>query len=236
MSCPRNAPTLWWTPRVYVTDALAGVHMLVRSFAVVTACLVAVSCGGGGGGSTGPSTLSVNVSVSPIPSGTSVQAIATLTDASGRTSPATNVTWSSSDHNVASITSTGLVTAAKKGTTTISAVSGTLVGQVNVAVVPGAPASIAIVSGNGQSGAKGSTLADPLCTAVLDAAGNWITGITVNYVVTTGGGALQAPTSPATDVSGIAISGHWTLGPSAGQQSVTATASVGSVTFTANSQ
>ena len=210
--------------------------MRLNSFIIGAACFIAAGCGGGGSSSTGPSTLSVSVSISPIPSGTSVQAVATVTDGSGKMSSATNVTWSTSNKNVASISPSGLITAGIKGTATISAVSGTLVGQLNVAVVPGAPASIVIVSGNGQTAGKGSTLPDPLCTAVLDAAGNMITGVTVTYVVATGGGSLAAPTAPATDAGGIAISGHWTLGPGTGQQSVTATTSVGSTTFTANSQ
>ena len=197
--------------------------------------LVVLGCGGGSS-STGPSSLSVSVPTSLITSGTSVQAVATITDGSGRSSPATNVTWSSSDKDVVSVSATGVVTAAKVGSATITATSGTLVGQLNVAVKAGAPVSIAIFSGNGQTGAHGSTLADPLCTTILDAAGNWISGITVTYVVASGGGSIASPTSPPTNGNGIAISGHWTLGPGTGQQTVTATASVGSVTFTGNSQ
>ena len=151
-------------------------------------------------------------------------------------SPASNVSWSSSNHDVVTVSASGLITASKKGGATITATSGTLSGQLNVAVVPGQPVSIQIVSGNGQTAPHGSTLPDPLCTAVLDAAGNFITGITVTYTVATGGGTIAAPTAPATDAGGIAISGHWTLGSGIGQQSVTATASVGSITFTANSQ
>ncbi|HJP60198.1 MAG TPA: Ig-like domain-containing protein [Gemmatimonadaceae bacterium] len=202
--------------------------LLILSSAMLAGC-------GGGGSSTGPSTLSVTAPMVTIPSGTSVQATATITNGSG-TSPAPNVTWSSADHFVVSVSSTGLLTAAKKGSTTIKATSGTLSAELNVAVIPGQPASIVIVSGNGQTGAHGSTLADPLCTAVLDAAGNFIVGVTVTYTVASGGGVIAAPTAPATDAAGIAISGHWTLGPGTGQQSVTATASVGSTTFTATSQ
>jgi Bacterial Ig-like domain (group 2) len=197
--------------------------------------LLVLGCGGGAS-STGPSTLSVSVPTSPIQSGTSVQAVATTIDASGRSSPASNVTWSTSNKDVLAVSATGVLTAAKVGSATITARSGDLVGQVNVGVTPGAPASIQIVSGSGQTAVHGATLPDPLCTTVLDAAGNFLSGITVTYVVASGGGSVASPTSPATDGGGIAISGHWTLGPGTGQQTVTATASVGSVTFTANSQ
>lgn len=208
--------------------------MRVLTTLLVLVSAVLVGCGGGGS-STGPSTLSVTAPMSTIPSGTSVQAVATITNGAG-TSPAANVTWSTADPYIVSVSSTGLLTAAKRGSTTITATSGTLSAQLNVAVIPGQPASIAIVAGNAQTGSHGTTLPDPLCTAVLDAAGNFITGVTVTYTVASGGGTLASPTAPATDAAGIAISGHWTLGPGTGQQSVTATASVGSTTFTANSQ
>jgi hypothetical protein len=112
-----------------------------------------------------------------------------------------------------------------------------LTGQVAVTVVPGAPARIIIYAGNGQSGPAGSQLKDPLCTNVLDAAGNLIIGAVVSYVVATGSGVLASPTTPATDNSGIAISGLWTLGPIVGPQTVMASSpGAGSLTFTATAQ
>ena len=201
----------------------------------IAASIALLGCGGGSG-STGPSTLSVTVPVSPIASGTSVQATATVIDGSGHGTPASNVTWSSKDPGIAEVTSTGLITGAVKGSTIITARSGTLTGTLNVAVIPGQPVSIVIVSGNGQTATHGNTLPDPLCTSVLDGRGNQIVGVTVNYTVATGGGSLAEPKSPPTDAGGIAISGHWTLGPGTGPQTVTASTSVGSVTFTATAQ
>lgn len=209
--------------------------MRAAALQLAFACSLLAGCGGGSA-STGPSSLSISVPTSPITSGTSVQAVATIRDASGNTSPASNVTWSSSNRAVVTVTSTGLLTGAKAGVATITATSGSVVGALNVAVIAGPPSRIAIYSGEGQIGNRGGTLPDPLCTTILDAAGNLLTGITVTYVVATGGGTIAAPTSPATDGQGIAISGHWTLGLGTGVQTVTATASVGSVTFHANSQ
>jgi len=201
---------------VYTLFALAG--------AAVVGC-------GGGSGSTSPGTLTVTVTSHQVTAGTSVQASATIGG-----SPAPNVSWSTSDSHIATVTSTGLITGALKGGAVIYATSGGVTAQTNVVVVPGAPVGIQIVSGSGQTAARSATLPDPLCTAVVDAGGNWLTGITVTYTVATGGGAVAQPTSPATNGSGIAISGLWTLGSAAGQQTVTASASVGSVTFTANAQ
>lgn len=198
--------------------------------------LALAACGGGGSTTEPASTLVITLPTTSIASGTSVQATASISDGSGGSSPASNVTWSSSNPTVASVSS-GLITGALKGTATISATSGGLTGQVVVTVVPGAPASITIYAGDGQSGPRGSQLSDPLCTNVLDAAGNWIVGAVVSYVVATGGGVLASPTTPQTDASGIAISGLWTLGSDAGPQTVTASSpGAGSVTFTATAQ
>ena len=106
---------------------------------------------------------------------------------------------------------------------------------------PGTPRTayrITIYTGDGQAGAKGSTLRDPLCTNVFDGQGNLMSGVTVDYTVTTGGGQIQPPASVATDANGIATSGLWTLGPAAGIQTVTAsTAGVtATVTFSATAQ
>lgn len=212
--------------------------MRSRSAILATFWLILTGCGGSGSSTTAPpSSLSVTIATSPIVSGTSVQASATLINGSGGSSPATSVTWFSSNDQVASVSSTGLITGAIQGNATIRATSAGLTGELNVTVIPGAPARIIIFSGNGQSAAKGSSVADPLCTNVLDAAGNWIIGATVTYVVSTGGGQVGAPTAPVTNGAGIAISGAWTLGPSAGTQTVTASsAGAGSVVFSATAQ
>lgn len=178
--------------------------------------------------------LVITLPATSIPSGTSIQATATISDGSGSGSPASNVTWTSSNYAVASVSADGMVTGALQGDVTISAVSEGLTAHVVVTVVPGAPASIAIFAGNNQSGPAGSRLGDPLCTTVQDAAGNLIIGAVVSYVVATGGGHLSEPTHPRTDPSGVAISGLWTLGAASGEQTVTASsAGAGSVTFTA---
>jgi hypothetical protein len=202
--------------------------------------LALAACGGGGSTTEPPtepaSSLVITLPTTSIASGTSVQATASISNGTGGSSPAPNVTWSTSNSMVASVSS-GLITGARVGTATISATSGSLTGQVVVTVVPGAPASITIYAGDGQSGSRGSQLNDPLCTNVLDAAGNWIIGAVVSYVVATGGGVLASPTTPETDASGIAISGLWTLGPAPGPQTVTASSpGAGSVTFTATAQ
>ncbi len=99
------------------------------------------------------------------------------------------------------------------------------------------PVAVQIYTGDGQSGPKGSTLRDPLCTYVLDAAGKQLVGITVTYTVTTGGGQMQAPGTAPTDGYGISTSGSWTLGGTSGTQTVVASVlGATPVTFTATAQ
>jgi Big-like domain-containing protein len=206
----------------------------MRSVSAILASvsLTVAACGGSGSSTTPPSSLTVTLAASTIVSGTSVQATATLNG-----SPASNVSWSSSNTGVADVSSTGLIRGGHKGSSVIRATSGGFTGSATVTVTPGAPVSLLIYSGNNQSGAKGSTLADPLCTNVVDAAGNLLVGAVVTYTVATGGGQLGQPTAPATNANGIAISGLWSLGSTAGAQTVVASYSgLPSVTFTATAQ
>jgi len=192
------------------------------------------ACGGSGSSTTAPPTsLTVTLAANPIASGTRVQAVATNSNGT----PASNVSWSSSNTDIATVTSSGEVTGELKGSAIIRANSGGVTGQATVTVVPGAPASIVVYSGDNQSAAKGAQVKDPLCTNVLDLHGNLIVGAVVTYTVQTGGGQLAQPTAPETNSSGIAISGLWTLGPTAGSQKVVASSpGAGTVTFTATAQ
>jgi hypothetical protein len=121
------------------------------------------------------------------------------------------------------------------GTARIVATSGQLTGGIYVTVTPGAPVRVVVWLGDGQSRPRGQVLPDPLCSLVLDAAGNRIVGAVVTYVIETGGGTLAQPTAPATGQDGIAISGLWMLGPAPGMQTVKASSPGATpVIFTAN--
>ena len=139
--------------------------------------------------------------------------------------------------NVATVSSSGLITGAVAGAARIIASSGSLHGEVQVVVVPGDPAKIVIYAGDAQNGSIGGQLPAPLCTNVKDAAGNLLFGAIVTYTVATGGGRIADPTTPPTNNDGIAISGTWTLGPNAGTQTVTASSpGAGTVTFIATAR
>jgi hypothetical protein len=86
------------------------------------------------------------------------------------------------------------------------------------------------VSGDGQIGEAGATLSSPLVVQLHDSNDNIASGVTVNFNVTAGGGAV-APASAVTDSSGNA-STTLTLGPTAGANTVAATATgYGTVDF-----
>ncbi len=88
-------------------------------------------------------------------------------------------------------------------------------------------------SGDGQTDTVLATLPNPYRVLLHDETGAPVEGVSVNWTVTAGGGAVSAPTSTS-NASGIAVVNH-TLGAAAGAQSVRAmaTGSMGSpVTFT----
>src|SRR5438094_80719 len=89
-----------------------------------------------------------------------------------------------------------------------------------------------VVSGNGQSAVVGAQLA-PLIVKVTTG-GNPVAGIAVTFAVTSGGGSVTGA-SASSGSNGIATVGSWTLGPTAGINTLTATSpGLGSpLTFTA---
>ena len=86
---------------------------------------------------------------------------------------------------------------------------------------PGAPATLTVQAGNGQSAAAGSTL--PIAPSVLvrDNRGNPVAGVQVQFIVTTGGGSVS-PSVTTTNAQGIATATQWQLGSAAGAQTLTA--------------
>jgi hypothetical protein len=83
-------------------------------------------------------------------------------------------------------------------------------------------ASIAVVSGNGQSGTAGSVLNQPLVVLVTNGLDHPVEGQGVVFEIQSGGGAVS-PDTALTDVDGHA-STSWSLGRSAGAQQLQARA------------
>ncbi len=95
--------------------------------------------------------------------------------------------------------------------------------------------AISIVSGNDQRGPPGGELPNPLVVRVTDAAGRAVSGASVVWVVTDGGGSVR-PGFAVTDGGGRA-STRWTLGSDEGRNRVNAVVSgVGTAAFEASAR
>ncbi len=102
-------------------------------------------------------------------------------------------------------------------------------------VTAGPPEKLQKQNGDLQFGVAGRLLTDSLVVHVTDAYGNAVVGATIVWSLGEGAGSVD-PAESATDSTGHAWS-RWTLGPVAGQNSVTANLDgVDEVAFTATSQ
>jgi len=93
----------------------------------------------------------------------------------------------------------------------------------SVNTTPGLPASILLIAGGNQTALVNTPVTIPLSIKVVDADGNAVPNVPVTFSVAAGGGALTGATQ-TTGVSGIATLPQWTLGPSAGTNSLTVNA------------
>ena len=99
---------------------------------------------------------------------------------------------------------------------------------------PGAPAAMQKLAGDGQSGIVGQAVVESLAVRVVDAFGNPVTGASVAWTATSGGGSVS-PASVMTNTQGVAKA-RWTLGSLVGVQTATgAVSSTVLATFTASS-
>lgn len=99
----------------------------------------------------------------------------------------------------------------------------------------GPAAIITANAGNNQAANAGEAVPLAPSVKVTDINGNPVAGVAVTFAVATGGGSITGP-SPTTDAQGIAAVGSWTLGSTAGSNTLTATSGTLSgspVTFTA---
>ena len=124
------------------------------------------------------------------------------------------------------------------GPNTLAATAGSLQGSpvtFTATAVIAAPAAIAIVAGDGQSAAAGGAVPTAPAVKVSDAFGNAVSGFVVTFTVASGGGSISGAAA-TTNSSGVATVGSWTLGPTAGPNTLTATGpglTPSSVTFSA---
>ncbi len=114
------------------------------------------------------------------------------------------------------------------GSNTLTATSAGLAGSpatFTATGTTGAASTITLFAGNGQTAVAGSAVATAPAVKVTDLGGNPVSNVPVTFAVTGGGGSVQPVSSVLTDGGGIAAASSWTLGTTAGSNTLTATAS-----------
>ncbi len=188
-------------------------------------------------------TATVNTAVTTAPSvkvtdagGNPVSGVSVTFAVAGGGGSVTGAAASTNASGIATVGSWTLGTVA--GSNTLTATSGTLTGSpvsFTATGTAGSAATLAINAGNGQSATAGSTVAVAPSVLVTDAFGNPKSGTSVTFAVASGGGSVTGAVA-VSNGSGIATVGSWTLGSTAGSNTLTATSSglAGSpATFTA---
>ncbi|MEP6491727.1 MAG: Ig-like domain-containing protein [bacterium] len=147
---------------------------------------------------------------------------ATGFDANNAPVPGTLFSWTTSDPTVATISSSGTLTAlGKRGTVTVTAVTPNNISDNTTAAITLPASAIALVSGGGQIGKVGTALAQPAVVRVTARDGLGVAGVPVSFAPPAGGKVGAA--SVTTDASGTA-STSITLGSATGAQSFVAVA------------
>ncbi len=98
-----------------------------------------------------------------------------------------------------------------------------LVAAFTAAATASRAAVVEIVAGNGQTATAGGAVPVAPAVRVLDSEGNRVAGVPVAFAVTGGGGAVNPATPVTTGADGVAAATSWTLGPTAGANTLTAT-------------
>jgi adhesin/invasin len=164
-----------------------------------------------------------------------VGVVISATIAAGTGGSLTNASATTNASGVA--TFTGLTLSGPAGGFTLSFGSGSLTAvTAGVTLSAGPAASITAASATSQQATVGTAVAAPPSVLVTDNGGNPVPGVAVTFAVTGGGGSVTGGNA-TTNASGIATVGSWTLGTTAGPNTLTATSgglSGSPVTFTAN--
>jgi Putative Ig domain len=144
----------------------------------------------------------------------------------------TGASQTTAANGMATVGSWTLGTAAGTNTLTATAAGAGIAGNpvIFTAVgMPGPAAQISVSAGNNQSATTGTAVAIPPAVLVTDKYANPVSGVAVTYAVASGGGSLTGA-AQTTGTNGIATVGSWTLGTTAGANTLTATAAGSGIT------
>jgi Big-like domain-containing protein/leishmanolysin len=169
------------------------IHRRLRAFSGWAALLASI--GACGTDPRIPTTVSLSVSaISFTALGQTQQLFPAVSDQDGKPLAGADVSWTSSNTGLATVSPSGVVTAVGSGIADITATSGPATATVQVTIVQ-TPTELLKVSGDGQNGTAGTALPAPLVVQVNDAGGSPIPGRTATFTVTQGDGILGAATA-----------------------------------------
>src|SRR5674476_299737 len=176
----------------------------VRALTVALFGAVVLSCGGEPVAPPPPDNTVRRVDVAPVgpvqlAGGATSQLSATAFNGAGTAVSGQSFTWVSSVPTVASVSTSGLVTAALIGSTNITAsVSGVSSASVAITVVAGAPATL-VIRTQPSGAAAGAPFAVQPAIEVRDAGGNLSSAATsVTAAIASGGGTLSGSSTVST--------------------------------------
>lgn len=115
--------------------------------------------------------------------------------------------------------------------------SGLTSATANVTTTPGAATAVVKEAGDNQAALPSTSVAIPPAVRITDADGNGVSGVSVTFAVTAGGGSVSGGTTTSGS-TGIAAVTSWTMGSGTGTNTLSATSAglTGSpATFTATS-
>lgn len=172
--------------------------------------------------------------------------VARLVDALNNPVGGANVVWSASGAGATFNPGAGTTAAngqvstvatlgATPGPVTVTATSGTLTGTTSLTVTTPPvvlPPTMTKTAGDGQNAIAGTAVVVKPTVVIKDGNGVPTQGAPVVFAVASGGG-IATGTTATTDANGVAVVGNWTLGTTAGPNTLTATSGSLSATFTA---
>jgi hypothetical protein len=154
-----------------------------------------------------------------------VEVIFAVATGGGTIDPASPATVSTDANGVAALTSWTLGAVAGANTLTVTAPGLTGSPVTFTATGYGAATQIAVQAGNNPTAVVGTQVATAPSVVVRDASNIPVPGVSMTFAVGVGGGTIS-PASPATvttDANGVAALTSWTLGTTAGMNTLTAT-------------
>ncbi len=152
-------------------------QFLIRSFRLAFAVTL-LSCSESTAPDTTVATVSVSVPRPMVRVGESIQATAKALNAGGSELSVTNVTWTSSDVTIATISATGLVTALAPGDVTLQATTDGKVGAASLKITI-VPVSSITISSASSTVSVGQIIT--LSAIAKDSAGNVLSGRSITW-------------------------------------------------------